>query len=211
MINDICNFTKNKLNYDHILNYNELMKLDLSYFNYNNYIEDRQSFRNFKSSSHVPFDKIKVLIRNLQDIKNKIFFYPNNVKIGFIDNKNIISKNNFSHIYLFENNQFKNIEVSKKIDKENLFIQSEMHDADGVLFFLWDINKFNNILENPNFIYKEILMASGLLGQLSSIIAINNNLKGTPFAGIIQPEWKSLTNYYKDYRPIFAYAFTSNF
>ena len=62
MINDICNFTKNKLNYDHILNYNELMKLDLSYFNYNNYIEDRQSFRNFKSSSHVPFDKIKVLM-----------------------------------------------------------------------------------------------------------------------------------------------------
>ncbi|NWK83670.1 hypothetical protein HYE69_02480 [Staphylococcus sp. GSSP0090] len=210
MIQEICNFTKNNINSSHLIKYNELINLDLSNYLYNEEIQTRTSFRNFKKNTRTDKTKIKNILSDLNNIKNKILNISNCVDIGFLDNKKTLSETNESPIYIFIDGEFENIPLASKFSRENLFIQSEMHDADGVVFFLWNLDKFNNILSKPNFIYREMIMISALLGQLTSIIAIHNELIGTPFAGIIQSEWESLISSHKNKRPLFAYAFTSN-
>ncbi|EJL1416409.1 hypothetical protein M6C27_002365, partial [Staphylococcus pseudintermedius] len=111
-----------------------------------------------------------------------------------------------SQMYIFDNHEYTKVNLRKKIEEENLFLQSEMHHSNIVIFFLWDLDKLN-FVTHPHY-FKEILFISGFLGQLASIISINHDVKGTPFAGIIHDEWKLLSIDFPNYLPLFAYALT---
>lgn len=182
----------------------------LQQLNYEKKIENRQSFRLFDSGQNIIAnkDEIRQLFELLTQLINKIFRAPQAIELAIVDNKGIIDSNTEPTIYIFENRNFKKVETRDSLTRENLFIQEEMHDCDGVIFFLWNLAELpKKNLESGRF-YKEIIMMSGLLGQIISEYAEVVSWKGTMFAGVMEADWRAIVSEkYSNKKPIFAYGF----
>ncbi|WP_019790019.1 hypothetical protein [Streptococcus sobrinus] len=212
MLEEIINSTRNTKECKKLFDFNKIN--NLSGLNYINYIESRESFRLFgKNKKSLSKEQLYRIISGIQNIIDDISAIPFLVQVGIIDNKvHLDSNSNESKIYIFENNEFKKISLTKKIDERTLFLQYEMHDSDVVIFFLWDFNLVPiEFKVNDNY-YKEIIMTSGFLGQIAIENSIIEGAQGTVFAGIIAADWPSIVSddNYKLKTPIFAYAMEKN-
>lgn len=182
----------------------------LAGLNYDENIKKRKSFRYFDLNRYISSkEEIITIVNFLQDIVQRIFKVPNSIELCFVDNKGIFGFEKPS-ILVFENEkgEFRKIDIDSNIDRDNLYIQEEMHDADGVFFFLWDLIQLPTEYTNNGRFYKEIIMMSGFLGQIISEFAEKVSWKGTLFAGVMESDWKSLVpDEFVSKKPIFAYAF----
>lgn len=207
MIEDIITHTQVNSQVPSLFNFNVDLSI-LEKLNYDKNILTRESFRYFDGKRSLSSaDDIIELCNFLNEVISSIFRYPDIVEIGVVDNKGIFGHKKPS-ILVYRNHNLAPISISSDIGRDNLYIQEEMHDCDGVVFFLWDLSKIpNNYIEHGRF-YKEIIMMSGFLGQLTSEYAENLSWKGTVFAGLMEADWNAIVNK-KDAlkKPIFAYAF----
>ncbi|MGM0122888.1 hypothetical protein IGI37_000254 [Enterococcus sp. AZ194] len=181
----------------------------LQELNYENNIEKRKSFRNFDSDRDVRStkDEIQKVFNLLTLLTEKMLKVPQAVEFCIVDNKGIIDNEDQS-IYVYKNNVFQKIETKNSLTRENLYIQEEMHDCDGVFFFLWNLSELPETYLASGRFYREIIMMSGLFGQIISEYAEDISWKGTVFAGVMEADWRAIVS--SDYaikKPIFAYAF----
>lgn len=212
MIEEIISFTKISKDELSLFDFNNDLSM-LNDLNYYSHIENRQSFRLFDPKINLSTEQDLIGIFNLLDnIVNSIFKLPEIIDLCIVDNKGNLHKNQ-KDIYIYKENNFKKIITQKTWNKENFYIQEEMHDADGVIFFLWDFSKIPKEYREYGRFYKEIIMLSGFLGQVVAEYAEKANWKGTPFAGIIESDWDSIVNraYSSNKKPIFAYSFQKNY
>lgn len=211
MINEITNYTRIKKNSTNLFDFNTDLSF-LNELNYQEHIYDRQSSRHFKSSAiNVERKDLIKLFTFLNEFIVKTFKFPSILRLAVVDNKKIISNN--KKIYTYSDKQFHEIKTDGDIKKSNLYLQQEMHDSDATIFFLWDTEKLLDE-KSPEFSssnYKNMIMYSGILGQLSSEYGEKNSWIGTVFAGIIVADWEKIVvdKQFANYQPIFAYSFQS--
>lgn len=200
MIEEIIRYTTITKNNISILDLNLLRELN----NKENFL--RGSSLN-RSEDYSNISEILDIFQILNKVVVKVLKYPKILEICILDNKGIIGQPN-KGIYSFKNNEFNKINITSKISRKNLFIQEELHDFDGIIFFLWDISILpKKILDNGRF-YKEILILSGFLGQILSKYTERVSWKGTLLDGVNEADWKSLApEGYQHKLPILAYAF----
>jgi hypothetical protein len=177
---------------------------------YDKNIANRKSFRYFDSKLETQINKVEIqnVFELLTQLTEKLFKVPQAIELCIVDNKGIIDSCNGQKIYVYNSEEFLEIETVDVLNRDNLFIQEEMHDCDGVIFFLWSLDVLSkDYLESGRF-YREIIMMSGLLGQIISEYAEAVFWKGTMFAGVMEADWRAIvTEEYSRKKPIFAYGF----
>lgn len=205
MIEELVDYTRLDRKSNNLYDINKIKKVDLKTEDFYKLLDQRQSFRLFSNNakkSNLKF--IKSLYNFLTEISNELLYEPNFLKLCFLDSSKVLD--NEEKLYIFNSNNFLEIKTYKSIEKENLFLQSEIHDSTGTLMFLWDNNVLENYIDKQPYLYRDILLFSGYLGYIASLFGTQNEIKGTVFAGAIQNEWELLVKHPK-YTPIFAYAF----
>lgn len=204
MIEEVIFCTKQNDSAESIIDFSKLEQIDFKKIDYKNFIEKRESNRDFEDKKVQNPHEVHQLFEFINDIKNEILVNPDILSLCFLDSQCCL--NIKRGIYVYRNREFISLNIREEIENNSLFLQEELNKGTGVLLFLWRNDILTEIARNKPYQYREILTISGILGYLASVFGFSVDYKGTVFAGAIQKEWdRILVN--SEYKPIFAYAF----
>lgn len=203
----IIESSRKRKNSSHLIDYVNLAKITFDYDIFD-ILKTRASFRNFSiDESNVNKESLDIILERIYNVASKIL----NDKIGILsinvlDNKGLLGKKKKIYRYTNGDGYLEQTLYKDISNKDNLFIQEEMHDASEVIFFMWDLSSVKSAIEEDTWLFKEAVMICGLLGNEASLYATKLGLKGTVFAGASTKECDYILRK-KNNISAYAYAF----
>lgn len=208
MMNRIIDFTQKKKNSRSFLEGFRLnaTEMDTAFPFNRSTVEKRVSFRLYSREKKDTLQNDLIKFAKHFEIVCRIAGIPKGLlRLCVLDNFGAIEGNKEPEIYGWdvENEKYVPITHSKRITRQTLFIQDEMHDASVVFFYLWNIEQLSEY--QPCF-YKDVISISGLLGYQFNLLATKLSYRGTMFAGITLVEYESVFDDYGKNMPVYAFA-----